>query len=81
MNLAHKGDSTSFSNPIVTRADFTYSIRLNRIKIVDLNTGKASVTNDIKISRTYYARSKLGTKAQLPAIESCTGTPTVVGMA
>jgi hypothetical protein len=32
----------------MTRADFTYSIRLNRIKIVDLNTGKASVTNDIE---------------------------------
>jgi hypothetical protein len=48
MNLAHKSDSASFSNPVVTRADFTYSIRLNRIKIVDLNSGKASVTNDIE---------------------------------
>jgi hypothetical protein len=48
VNPEHKGDSTSFSNPVATRADFTYSIRLNRIKIVDLNTGKASVTNDIK---------------------------------
>ena len=47
MNLEHKGHSTSFSNPVTTRADSTYSIRLNRIKIVDLNTGKASVTNDI----------------------------------
>jgi len=44
----HKGDSTSFSNPVVTRADFTYSIRLNRIKIVDLSTGKASVSSDIE---------------------------------
>jgi hypothetical protein len=48
MNLEHKGDSTNFSNPVVTRADFTYSMKLNRIKIVDLNTGKASVTNDIE---------------------------------
>src|SRR5215510_4772631 len=48
MNLEHKGDSTRFSNPVATRADFTYSIRLNRIKIVDSNTGKASVTNDIE---------------------------------
>jgi hypothetical protein len=48
MNLEHKGDSTSFSNPVVTRAEFTYSMRLNRVKIVDLNTGKASVTNDIE---------------------------------
>jgi hypothetical protein len=44
----HKGDSTSFSNPVVTRADFTYSIGLNRIKIVDLSTGKASVSSDIE---------------------------------
>jgi hypothetical protein len=43
-----RGDAASFSNPLVTRADFTYSIRLNRIKIVDLNSGKASVTNDIE---------------------------------
>ena len=48
MNPEHKGDSTSFSNPVVTRADFTYSIRLNRIKIVDLSTGKASVSSDIE---------------------------------
>jgi len=48
MNPEHKGDSTSFSNPVTTRADSTYSIRLNRIKIVDLNTSKASVTNDIQ---------------------------------
>jgi hypothetical protein len=48
MNPEHKGDSTSFSDPVVTRAEFTYSMTLNRIKIVDLNTGKASVTNDIE---------------------------------
>jgi hypothetical protein len=48
MNLAHKGVSTSFLNPVVSRADFTYSMKVNRIKIVDLNTGKASVTNDIE---------------------------------
>ena len=48
MSPEHKGDSTSFSNPVVTRADFTYSIRLNRIKIVDLSTGKASVSSDIE---------------------------------
>jgi hypothetical protein len=48
VSTEHKGDSTSFSNPVATRADFTYSIRLNRIKIVDLNTGKASVTKDIE---------------------------------
>jgi hypothetical protein len=48
MNPEHKGDSTSFSDPVATRADFSYSIRLNRIKIADLNTGKASVTNDIE---------------------------------
>jgi hypothetical protein len=48
MNLEHKGDSTSFSNPVATRADFTYSMTPTRIKIVDLNTGKASVTNDIE---------------------------------
>src|SRR5215831_20378578 len=48
MNPEHRGDSTSFSNPVATRADFTYSMRLNRIKIVDLNTGKASVTDDIE---------------------------------
>jgi hypothetical protein len=48
MSPEQRGDAASFSNPLVTRADFTYSIRLNRIKIVDLNSGKASVTNDIE---------------------------------
>jgi hypothetical protein len=48
MNPEHKGDSTSFSNPGATRADFTYSMTPIQIKIVDLNTGKASVTNDIE---------------------------------
>jgi hypothetical protein len=28
MNLEHKSDPASFTNPVVTRADFTYSIRL-----------------------------------------------------
>jgi hypothetical protein len=48
VNPEHKGDSTSFSNPVATQAEFKYSMTLNRIKIVDLNTGKASVTNDIE---------------------------------
>jgi hypothetical protein len=65
MNPEHKGDSTSFSNPVVTRADFTYSMRLNRIKIVDLSTGKASVSSDIesvlrKIERVRHGRKTNG---------------------
>jgi len=48
MSPEYRRDAASFSNPVVTRADLTYSIRLNRIKIVDLNSGKASVTNDIE---------------------------------
>ena len=48
MNLEHRSGSPSFSNPAKTRAEFTYSMVLNRIKIVDLNRGTASVTNDIE---------------------------------
>ena len=48
MNLEHRTGSPSFSNPAQTRAEFTYSMMLNRIKIVDLNQGTASVTNDIE---------------------------------
>ena len=48
MSPEHKGDSTSFSNPVATRADFTYSMTPTQIKIVDLNTGKASVSSDIE---------------------------------
>ena len=48
MNLEHRSGSPSFSNPAKTRAEFTYSMVLNRIKIVDLNCGKTSVTNDIE---------------------------------
>src|SRR6516164_6870659 len=48
MNLEHRSGSPSFSNPAKTRAEFTYSMVLNRIKIVDLNRGIASVTSDIE---------------------------------
>jgi hypothetical protein len=48
MNLEHRSGSPSFSNPAKTRAEFTYSMVLNRIKIIDLNRGTASVTNDIE---------------------------------
>jgi hypothetical protein len=48
MNLEHRRGSPSFSNPAKTRAEFTYSMALNRIKIVDLNRGTASVTSDIE---------------------------------
>jgi hypothetical protein len=48
MNLGHRSDPPSFTNPVVTRAEFTYSMVLNRIKIVDLTRGTASVTSDIE---------------------------------
>jgi hypothetical protein len=48
MNLEHRSSSPHFSNPAKTQAEFTYSMVLNRIKIVDLNRGTASVTNDIE---------------------------------
>jgi hypothetical protein len=48
MNLEHRSGSPSFSNPAKTRSEFTYSMVLNRIEIVDLNRGTASVTNDIE---------------------------------
>jgi hypothetical protein len=35
-------------NLSVCQADFTYSITLDLIKIVDLNLGNKSVTNDIE---------------------------------
>jgi hypothetical protein len=48
MSLEHRSDPPSFTNPVVTRADFKYSMTPTQIKIVDLNSGKASVTNDIE---------------------------------
>ena len=48
MNLEHRSGSPNFSNPAKTRAEFTYSMVLNRIKIIDLNRGKTSVTSDIE---------------------------------
>ena len=48
MNLEHRTGSPSFSNPAKTRAEFTYSMVLKRIKIIDLNRGTASVTYDIE---------------------------------
>jgi hypothetical protein len=43
MNLEHRNDPPGFANPVVTRAEFTYSLVLNRTKIVDLDCGTASV--------------------------------------
>jgi hypothetical protein len=43
MNLEHGNDPPSFANSVLTRAEFTCSMVLNRIKIVDLNRGTASV--------------------------------------
>jgi hypothetical protein len=77
MNLAHKSDSASFSNPVVTRADFTYSIRLNRIKIVDLNSGKASVTNDIE---NVLRKIEAWHQGSIAGIRSCTGILMAIGM-
>ena len=48
MNLEHGNDQASFANSALTRAEFTYSMVLNRIKIIDLNRGTASVTDDIE---------------------------------
>jgi hypothetical protein len=48
MNLEHRIDSASFANPIVTQADFSYSIVLNLVKIQDTGKGAKSVTNDIE---------------------------------
>jgi hypothetical protein len=78
MSPEHRGDAASFSNPLVTRADFTYSIRLNRIKIVDLNSGKASVTNDIE---SVLRKIEAWHQGSSPVIRSCTGILTATGTA
>ena len=46
MNLEHRSDPPNLANPVVTRAEFTYSMTLDRVKIIDLGRGKTSVTND-----------------------------------
>ena len=79
MNPEHKGDSTSFSNPVVTRADFTYSIRLQSDQ--DRGFEYSRKRQSAAISRACCARSKPGTKAQSPIIRSCTGTMRATGMA
>jgi hypothetical protein len=63
-------------NRSVSQADFTYSMTLDLIKIVDLNLGNKSVTNDIenvlrKIETWHRVRSL--------AFGSCTATPMAIG--
>lgn len=48
MNLEHGNDPANFANPMVTQADFSYSMTVNLIKIIDLNLGNKPVTNDIE---------------------------------
>jgi hypothetical protein len=41
------GFNTNLSEPVKTRADFTYKITPNTISIIDTNLDKLSVTKDI----------------------------------
>jgi hypothetical protein len=59
-------------NRSVCEADFSNSMTLDLIKIVDLNLGNKSVTNDIENA---CGRSRACIKARLLAFGSCIGTP------
>jgi len=76
MNLEHGNDQASFANSALTRAEFTYSMVLNRIKIVEPRGRRRPPAT----SRTSCVRSRPGVRAQLPAIALCAGTPAVAGM-
>ena len=48
MSLDYKPDPAHEFNRTSSQADFSYSITVDLIKIVDLNLGNKSVTNDIE---------------------------------
>ena len=48
MSLEYKPDPAHEFNRTSSQADFSYSITVDLIKIVDLNLGNKSVTNDIE---------------------------------
>jgi hypothetical protein len=64
-------------NRSTCQADFTYTMTVKAIKIEDTGKGVKSVAEDLE---AVLQKIEDGTRAQLPAIELCTGTPTVVGM-